>query len=284
MSLPAYECAPRPFKLELRPHGKFSRYVAIHPDGREQVLQRVTTILSTLNKEALIPWAVGQTLDACREKILAERAYTTDQLEQVWEWAKGAQYRTKTEAAAYGTRAHEIIEAALHAAGEWPSEREMAREPLPVQNSVALFQEWWGAQNLTVIDLEAYVADVQMGYGGTIDCLARDSEGRLVLLDWKTSKAVYPEYHLQVVAYGGAMARMGLGMPEQASILRIGKEDAEFESVPVWQSLDEARGLYQAWKALVQVSEWLKAAKAKSDAEWRRKKKTQKPAQEVAVA
>ena len=38
MSLPAYECAPRPFKLELRPHGKFSRYVAIHPDGREQVI------------------------------------------------------------------------------------------------------------------------------------------------------------------------------------------------------------------------------------------------------
>lgn len=276
-----YETAARAFTIELRPWGQFHRYCAIMPDGTKKWLARVTTILATLNKEALIPWAINQAIDACRERIKPGRAYSEGELEEILEWAKGASDRIKTEAATHGTRAHQIIEAFLHSAGEWP---DLEQEALPVQNSIALFQEWWEAQKFQVVDLEAYVADLEMGYGGTVDCLARDAEGRLVLLDWKTSKAIYPEMELQVVGYGGALARMGLGMPDRALILRIGKEDAEFESVPVWQSLDEARGLYQAWKALVQVSEWLKAAKAKSDAEWRRKKKTQKPAQEVACA
>lgn len=98
----------------------------------------------------------------------------------------------------------------------------------------------------------------------------------MVLLDWKTSKAVYPEYHLQVVAYGGALASMGLGMPETASIVRIGKEDAQFETVTAWENLDQARGLYHAWKHLIHVAAWLKEAKAKSDAEWRKKRAARK--------
>lgn len=273
--------ANAPFKVELRKWGKYDRYVVVHPDGTEQVLARVTTILQTLNKEALIPWAIGQTLDACREKIQAGKVYTPEELEHVWEWAKEAQYRTKQEAAAFGTRAHELIEAFLHSGGQTPA---VEREPLPVQNCWALFEEWWAGQNLQVTDLEAYVADVQLGYGGTIDCLARNHAhgGQLELLDWKTSKAIYPEMHLQVVAYGGALARMGLGMPERATILRIGKEDAEFEAVTVWDNLDQARELYQAWKSLVGVAAWLKAAKAKSDAAWRKRKAAQKAAGAVA--
>lgn len=279
MTQPAYEVAPRPYKIELRPWGKHHRYCAILPDGSEKFLARVTTILKTLNKEALIPWAVGQTLEACREKIQPGRPHSKDELEEIFAWAKDAQYRTKEEAAAFGTRAHEVIEAFLHAGGtQWP---DIKHEPLPVQNSLALFQEYWEAHRLRVIDLEAYVADLELGYGGTIDCLARDASGELVLLDWKTSKAIYPEMHLQVVAYGGAMAKMGLGMPERASIVRIGKEDADFEVVDAWKSIEEARKLYHAWKHLVAVAEWLKAAKAKSDAEWR-KKKSQRQAQEVA--
>lgn len=273
----------RGFTIELRPWGQFERYCAIFPDGTKKWLARVTTILATLNKEALIPWAVGQAMDACRERILPGQTYTQEQLEEILEWAKGASDRTKTEAAGHGTRAHKLIEAYLHT-GTWP---DLENEHLAVQNSIALFQEWWAAQKFRVTDLEAYVADLEMGYGGTVDCLALDQDGHLVLLDWKTSKAIYPEMELQVVGYGGAMARMGLGMPERALIVRIGKEDAAFEVVEVWKDLDQARTLYQAWKALVAVADWLKTAKAKHDAAKRARAKAEKAAQasqEVAVA
>lgn len=270
-----YETAARPYTVELRPHGPNQhRYYAVMPDGTTKVLKRVTTILETLNKPALIPWAVGQTLDACREKVQPGVAYGENQLEAIWEWAKGAQHRTKEQAAAFGTRAHELIEAYLHTS----QAPDLAEEPVQVQNCFALFEEYWAAHGLQVVDLEAYVADIWLGYGGTIDCLARDRAGNLVLLDWKTSKAVYTEMLLQVVAYGGAMAAMGLGMPASASIVRIGKEDADFEVVQVWSDIEQARVHYQAWKALVSVATW----KGQTDSELQRRKKAAAAAKAVA--
>lgn len=259
-------------RVDLRPWGKGHRYVAVHPDGTEQVLPRVSSILATLNKEALIPWAVGQTLAACRERVLPDRAYTAGELEAIWDWAKDAQYRTAQEAAQHGTRAHALIEAYLHSGGQ--DAPDLAAEHPAVANCWALWEEWWQGQDMLVTDLEAYVADTVLGYGGTVDCLARNRRhgNALELLDWKTSKGIYPEYRLQVVAYGGALARMGLGMPERATILRIGKEDAEFEAVTIWQSLDEARALYQAWKALVQVYAWRQRVAAEDKARWRKRR------------
>lgn len=39
-------------------------------------------------------------------------------------------------------------------------------------------------------------------YGGTLDCVLRDSRGALCLGDWKSSNAVYADYLLQLAAYG----------------------------------------------------------------------------------
>jgi hypothetical protein len=281
-------------EVKLKPWGTGHRYVAIVEDSQgkqhTQYLQRVTSILGTLNKEALIPWAVGQTLDACKEKIVPGKVYQDWELVDIWEWAKDAQFRTKEQAAQYGTRAHQIIEKFLHTAGEWP---DVSEEPMPVQNSVALFREWWEQQQFQVTDLEAYVAHTDLGYGGTIDCLARNPAGDLVLLDWKTSKSVYNEMHLQCIAYGGALAKMGLGMPTRADIIRIGKEDGEFEVVTVWHTLrcatcsEPGRGpssdclpgcaarLWQTWQNLVLVAQGVGDLERRRQAEWRKKKKQQ---------
>lgn len=252
-----YSTATRPYTVELRPHGTDGqqRYYVTFPDGKSKQLRRVTTILATLAKPALIPWAAKVAMEAALEKLEPGVAYTENQLVAILEWARDAHQRTKEEAGAHGTRAHQLIEGFLHS-GQTP---DLSQEDPHVQNCFALFEEFWAANAFQVVDLEAYVADVNLAYGGTIDCLVRDGAGRLVLLDWKTSKAIYPEMQLQVVAYGAAMAAMGLGMPDSASIVRIGKEDASFEVVEVWADLERAREHYQAWKALVAVTGWLSA-------------------------
>lgn len=256
MNACTYSTVARPYTVELRPHGNTGqhRYYVTFPDGTSKQLARVTTILATLAKPALIPWAAKMAVEAALEKLEPGVAYTENQLVAILEWARDAHQRTKEEAASHGTRAHELIEAYLHS-GQVP---DLEREDPHVQNCFALFEEFWQSNAFQVVDLEAYVADVNLGYGGTVDALVRDRHGRLVLLDWKTSKAVYPEMQLQVVAYGAAMAAMGLGMPDSASIVRIGKEDAEFEVVEVWSDLERARSHYQAWKALVAVTGWLR--------------------------
>ena len=51
---------------------------------------------------------------------------------------------------------------------------------------------------------EALLVNPMLGYGGTLDILARDSDGRIVLADIKTGKGVYKESVLQLAAYGMA--------------------------------------------------------------------------------
>ena len=55
--------------------------------------------------------------------------------------------------------------------------------------------------------------------------------GEYCVIDWKTSKAVYPEYHLQVAAYAKAVEDI-YGKPVDATyILRCDKATGMFEAV-----------------------------------------------------
>jgi len=211
--------------------------------------------LQTLDKSALLPWAVNETISAIRSRISPGQTYSDAILEDIWEWAKDARFRTSDLAAQHGTRAHEIIEQFLHNR-TMPDTTQEAPE---VQNAVILWREWWDAQDLEVCDIERYVAHLGLGYGGTVDFLARTNDGRVVLIDWKTSKGIYPEYLLQCVAYGGALSAMGLGMPAAAHIVRIGKTDATVEVQTAWNNLAEARELWQLWAAVCRLHHGLKA-------------------------
>ena len=49
-------------------------------------------------------------------------------------------------------------------------------------------------------------------YAGTIDLVARDADGQLVVVDWKRSNGLYPEHGYQVAAYAEALER-GVSSP-----------------------------------------------------------------------
>ena len=51
------------------------------------------------------------------------------------------------------------------------------------------------------------------------------------MIDWKTSKAVYPEYHLQVAAYAKAVEDMHDKKVDATYILRCDKATGQFEAV-----------------------------------------------------
>ncbi len=67
------------------------------------------------------------------------------------------------------------------------------------------------------------------GYGGTIDLVVRDSDGGIILVDWKTSKGLYPiPNYSQIIGYEHLWNHC---KPEQAIgqrvIVRIGKGDGD---------------------------------------------------------
>lgn len=250
--------AEKPILIEvkLKPWGKWERYCAVVqlPDGttEERWLKRVTTILGVLDKPALIQWAANEACNFVAEAWEPNAAYSREHRDEILKQARYAHKRKKEEAATLGTLAHEHIEAFLRD-GNWPTGYAWDSLPDEVQNSLTLFREWWDQQDLKVVATEKYLANLELGYGGTLDFLCEDSQGRLVVWDWKTSKGIYGEMKLQLAAYVGALALNGYTV-QQAGILRIGKEDADFEVLDI--PLPELRELYRVFAALVPIYEW----------------------------
>lgn len=154
--------------------------------GRKYKVPSVTAVIGILNKPALIPWAVNATLDVCKGAVAPGTEYAETYLEAVWGAARKASSVLKSEAAARGTETHRSIESVLKGTGE-----EGLRSLAPLQEFLRAFR---------IDGIERRVYSRRHRYSGTLDALARQ-EDSLVLLDWKTSKSIYPEFRLQTAAY-----------------------------------------------------------------------------------
>jgi hypothetical protein len=246
--------------------GKGRRYVAYLPNGRKNYLQNVTSITGILDKPALIPWAVGMTNDAWLEQLEPDRPYTYEEFEEIAEYAKRAHFRKREEAAEWGTRAHAIIEQFLRT-GEWP---DLTMEDVEVQNSCELWINWWNSEDLQVLQVEQYIADLKLGIGGTADAVLVNSAGEVIIYDWKTGKGVYPEAKLQLAAYSGMLEFCGIGFPSYGIIARIGRDSAHMERVKISQQ--DLRSLHEHFKNLVPLANWLRAEDRKRYDRWKNKR------------
>ncbi len=102
-------------------------------------------------------------------------------------------------------------------------------------------------------------------YAGTLDLVAY-VDGVRTLIDFKTSKAIYAEAHLQNVAYQVALAEMGHEPCLSGCIVRVPKNtnDPAFE-VQVTPPVAELLPVFLHARALY---DWWVAEDAKSKAAW----------------
>jgi hypothetical protein len=149
------------------------------------------------------------------------------------------------EAALAGTIAHDMIEQYVLAKGlPQPDliEAEMllkhgagtANAPgddvqRRARNSFRQFLEWWENTRLTVTHTEIGLKSTKHRFGGTPDAIGLDNRGRVVLIDWKTSNAVYGDYLYQLAAYALLIEENHPELkPEGFHLLRVAKESADF--------------------------------------------------------
>lgn len=207
-------------KLDLSaPHQKY-----FHADGKQVV--GVTTYLGVLGKDALMPWAAKME----REGVLAwlESGKDAATLPKPYFYAGHT-----SKAADLGTIAHAHIEA-------WLTGRELDPEGLdPALYEQALdplkrFTDWWESEGMTLVVSEQQLVHEQYRYGGTIDFVARDKDGRVVLGDIKTTKAnrswPYDTVIAQVAAYEqlwNARAKAPNSPVERVVVVRVGKEASD---------------------------------------------------------
>lgn len=186
----------------------------------------MTTILSVLSKPALYTWHAkhGSAKALAIMDTLKEKSPNLHDLIQA---EFGANYfRDGTslaeEAADYGKQAHAIIEKILQFD---PQEYEWLQKdtPEPVQKAVQSFLAWRSRTEFEVMKTESLVYSRKLKFAGTCDVIGRTKNG-VTLGDWKTSKAIYPEYLLQVVAYKYAAEEMSGEHIPNAVICRFGKD------------------------------------------------------------
>ena len=156
--------------------------------------------------------------------------------------AKDRIYRTKDSAADAGTDAHELIAAILQ--GGSPI------VPDALRPAVQGAQEMLADYRLSPVSIERLVWHPSQQYAGTIDLVARDADGRLVVVDWKRAKGIYPEHGYQVAAYADAIEALTGEPVASAYVVRLpqdGQGDLHYE-VRAVEDRAQAQAIFRlAW-------------------------------------
>lgn len=231
-----------PWEALQRIDGKRGGRYYVGPDG--QRLDSVTNLLSVINKPALIPWAAKVERELVIEAAanlysdlpsdpnaprMKRDAFVRTLVQRIG--AEKAHQRIAKKATDIGGQAHQLI--------EWNLRKELGYKPGPepkvdknAGTAFAAFASWWKGAGYKPVRVEQMVFHPGKLYAGTLDLLAKDDKDRLGIVDFKTSKAIYPEYLLQVSAYAEAVNAMGHGPVEWAVIARFPKGELEPEFNP----------------------------------------------------
>lgn len=216
----------------------------IYKSGIGLKLPGVTTILNCISKPQLMIWAAkeerkGVMYCMLNNKIIPEKFFYT---------------MISEKAADVGTICHFMCECYLKGCEADLSEFESDKLTM-AKNGFNKFLEFWNREGLTVLSTEQALSDSALGYGGTLDIVCTDKEGKFVLVDLKTSKAIYSEYWAQVAAYRKLFDVNSINKISRCIIVRIGKEIADDLEVEekndldkYYQLFDGARIIYNAQK------------------------------------
>jgi len=126
-----------------------------------------------------------------------------------------------------GTLAHYMIECYL--LGRDPELDEYSKNSIGMAtNALNAFELWWKDSGLEFESAELKLVSEKHRFGGTIDMVARDEDGKMVLIDFKTSNGVYDEHLIQVSAYGRLFEEMREEKVSDTFILQLSKESDSF--------------------------------------------------------
>jgi len=188
------------------------------------IVPGVTTILGILAKPALIHWA----------------------------WNLGMQkqdYRkVRDKAADIGTIAHLMIECDIKGV---PFDR---TQYVPdnvdkAENAYLAWLEWRDKFKVITVASEKQIVSEEYKFGGTIDWVALHTD-QLWLIDFKSSKDIYPEMKYQLAAYCYLWDQNDSKCIDQVHLIQLGKEDGAFshhyypDMKDEWEIFKHCLGIY----------------------------------------
>jgi hypothetical protein len=186
----------------------------------------VTTVLGrTWPKPALYNWYAKRGREAMAEYLARHMGEMIEPgiLDSAVAEAKLRPKTDAREAADLGSAAHDLISQELKG--------EAIVVPAELKAVMEAYHKWYEREDLELLDTETAVYSVEpRPHAGTIDALFKRKDGSYLLVDFKTSKAIYDEYEVQVHAYREAlMASLPGNCHMDGQVIRLGKELPDFE-------------------------------------------------------
>ena len=123
-----------------------------------------------------------------------------------------------------------------------------------VENGFLAFLEWEQAHGVKWIGSEKTVFDDYIMVAGTVDAIA-EIDGKRYLIDFKSSKAIYDEYKMQVAVYT-KMYENENDYLEGAGILRLDKNTGLPEWVDFSQKTNWRDEFNRLWLAFAGLSDY----------------------------
>ena len=178
------------------------------------------------------------------------------------EGLEGRNYRDSRQAAAdAGTCAHDRVDCHIH-------KREVDRSKYPddvwnmSEGPFSAYLEWAGQNKMELVAGEVSLVSEKYRYGGTLDAIAL--KDKLILTDWKTGAGVYPEYLIQVRAYGELWNENSPDYQVEGYFIgRFSKQKTA--DVPISFSTHYYKHLDQAWEAFLRMRELYDLSKILKD-------------------
>jgi hypothetical protein len=227
----------------------------------------VTTVLGCLEKHGLVEWGVRSCADYVEnglKDLLKGSSFSIDAVFKIVAEARTAHDVIRQEAADIGTLAHDWLEQ------HWKSVLGQAEPPTlpeedgPVRNCIIAAQKWIAEHNFTPLYVERPFYSRKHNFTGKED-LAALVDGRLSIVDYKSSPKLYPEVQWQTAAYA-SMYEEEFGQPVlDRWAVRLGKYDGEFETKKFGQD-SYARNI-ESFLSVLKVYEDLKVIRRKEKPE-----------------
>lgn len=148
----------------------------------------------------------------------------------------------------FGTRVHEAIENAI-VAGCTPSDCQCAlsdgadREMWPYHQAVADFLDLYVEE---IYAVEMQVLSPRLKLGGTLDLYVKLQSGSPAVIDFKTSKWLYPEYALQTAAYSILLYLNNYPVDKRWAVHLKKDEPGEYEIKQYEDDWNDVRGFLAA--------------------------------------
>lgn len=170
--------------------------------------------------------------------------------------------RVKKKRQVLGTKVHKLIELHLQ-----KKEYHLEEYEQEIQQDIKLFKEFAKDCKLKPEGLEQHLWSNEYNYAGTSDYIGyytsndkyrvrghklKFTKSSRVILDWKTSRSIYPEYWLQMAAYIHAFEELTGIKLDGAGLVQI-----RFGKIKVREkTYDELMDLFNVYKSVLVLYNW----------------------------